>query len=254
MFNFGSDDKEELEENMQEIKGMIQGDKQRQTQEDQGFDGFDDLGSDSDQGNFQPGQQNNQKQSHERNNTQEQASSGQSFGNQDFSGGQQDSLEQNSQSTSQSSQSRSTPSQATSQTDTQPRSEPQRPSQSRNQQASEPQSSADTGISDDFSNPAGDSSGQDSRKEVIRSEPKNPKSKKKPGSDEPLFLREEQFRDVREMIEEMGYLAQELQGNLDDMRDGIRREKENARDVRELVEAYSDRRGEIEESIKKGQK
>lgn len=93
---------------------------------------------------------------------------------------------------------------------------------------------------------------EDTRREVIRSEPK--KEVKKKTSDEPLFLKEEEFREVREMVEEMSYLSREMQDNLDRMKKSVRKERETSKNVNELIEAYSERRSTIETTIETGQK
>lgn len=266
MFNFGSDDKEELEQNMQEIKGMIQGEQNRQNDQ-QGFDDFSDFGNpgqeqrnqqdmkngfnpqDQSQGNNNFGEQQNRNNSNTSNQASQQSANAQGKNNQNFpQSTQQDSFEQEfgaeastAKPQSQVGEKIKVPGQPSQNQNSQSQGAPATTSQKdiQNQSSQEPEQEKVSKRSvENHSDRQVVSSSQDSR----------------PSADEPLFLREENFVNVREMIEEMGYLAQELQQNLDEMKDTVRKEKEYSRDAREVVEAYSDRREDIEDIIKTGQK
>jgi len=71
--------------------------------------------------------------------------------------------------------------------------------------------------------------------------------------DEPLFLREEQFTDIREMVEEMSYLTQEMGQKVDRMKKTVRNERDISKDSEELVQAFTQRRSKIESTINSGQ-
>jgi len=66
---------------------------------------------------------------------------------------------------------------------------------------------------------------------------------------EPLFLGEEEFNKIREMVEEMTYLTQEMDQKVKNMKRNVREEKDTSRDSRELSKAFDERRREIKSVI-----
>jgi len=277
MFNFGSDDKEELQENMQEIKGMIQGDNNRQS--DSGFDGLDGFDQNSSgnnqgyqQGMNQGGEQNfsnNSEQNDQGQNNQIQGmnqQSSQDFGNEDnqdnFSGNNNSSMNQGGSQTGTDDFDPFAPDEDE-QMESQVGQKVKVPGQS-NTGPTNQQNSPDNGelVDADEEDNSSSERSEESISRNVRNTRRNPQERnqdskkldRRPSADEPLFLKEENFVDVREMIEEMGYLARELQENLDEMKETVHKEKEYARDAQEVVNAYSDRRGDIEDIIRTGQK
>ena len=265
MFNFGSDDKEELQENMQEIKGMIQGDKNKNRQSDSGFDSFDGFDQDSSGHDRNSSQGFNQNTGQDMNQGFSGGNGNQNMDTQnrqgkddtpDFGGGDQESFTEN--------QNQGQIAQEQDEFDPfAPSDEDQTESQVGQRVKVPGQTESTTQISDGNNNENMDrgSQEQESEKESSNSKARNisrsssiGSKDNRPSADEPLFLREENFVDVREMIEEMGYLARELQENLDEMKETVHKEKEYARDAQEVVNAYSDRRGDIEDIIETGQK
>ncbi len=71
---------------------------------------------------------------------------------------------------------------------------------------------------------------------------------------ETLFLREEEFRSIRERLEEMNYLTQEMEDSMKSMKKTVRRERDVSKNAKELVNAFSDRRSGVESTIESGQK
>jgi hypothetical protein len=67
--------------------------------------------------------------------------------------------------------------------------------------------------------------------------------------DEPLFLREAEFNKIREMIEGMTYLTEEMDQKVKDMKRNVREEKGAYGDSRELSKAFDERRREIKSVI-----
>lgn len=223
MFNIGSDDKENLQENMKEIKSMIQEDQGQQQDSGLTPDGLDSS----------PSGQRNQQQTPQQQNSRQRSDSG---GREDF-GDRNRSAE---------SELGTGPGQAQRRT-------PQQNQQSQSREKPDVSRGFDTSSGEQdktVQHSAAASSKQnsgDEQRKVIR-------SKKKEGSDEPIFLGEQEFRDVREMVEEMSYLSQEMQESLEKMKSGVREERENSRSVQDLIEAYSKRRKKMESSIKSAQK
>ena len=278
MFNFGSDDKEELQENMQEIKGMIQGDKDRQS--DSGFDGFDGFDQES-SGNNQGSQQgmnqgreqnfsNNSQQNNQNQGMNQEASQGFGNGNNQnnnnqnsFSKIDNSGLDQGKSNTGSDDFDPFAPNE-----DEQMESQVGQRVKVPGQSNTGPANQQSTPDNSEVVNPDGEENNSNSERNEesisknVRNTRRNPQERnqdsnkldRRPSADEPLFLREENFVDVREMIEEMGYLARELQENLDEMKETVHKEKEYARDAQEVVNAYSDRRGDIEDIIKTGEK
>lgn len=273
MFNFGSDDKEELQENMQEIKGMIQGDKNDNRQGGGGFDGLEGF----DQGNS--GEQSQRSQSQVGQN-QGQPSKSTQGSNQGLNQNSQELGGQNSEGDFSQNDNLSQGNKNAQQEDF----DPFAPDENEQKESQVGQRVKVPGQPGSNSNPDQNANDnvvrEDSEPDVSKSSNKNQEKAKRneavtgkitesresnsstreinrndgPSADEPLFLREENFVDVREMIEEMGYLARELQENLDGMKETVHKEKEYAKDAQEVVNAYSDRRGDIEDIIKTGQK
>ncbi|MBY6293764.1 hypothetical protein GLU60_00020 [Nanohaloarchaea archaeon H01] len=79
--------------------------------------------------------------------------------------------------------------------------------------------------------------------------PDTSNQEEEPIPDEPLFLREEEFDKIREMVEEMTYLTQEMDQKVKDMKRNVREEKDTSRDSRELSKAFDERRREIKSVI-----
>lgn len=198
MFDLGSDDKKELQENMKEIKNLIDDEGKKKSQSKNRNQG---VG----QGNKRS-QENNKSQGK----AQEESSntSLESLNNNNNNEG----LGRNSTEKTQSGKSHETP-----------------PNQ-------------DNIINDDESSSKSStpSNGEDSKNKEI-------------SHDEPLFLREEQFTDIREMVEEMSYLTQEMSQKIDRMKKTVRNERDISKDSEELVQAFTQRRSKIESTIKSGQ-
>jgi hypothetical protein len=224
MFNIGSDDKENLQENMKEIKSMIQEDQGQQQDSGLTPDGLDSS----------PSGQRNQQQTPQQQNSRQRSDSGgqEGFGDRNRSsesglGTGPGQAQRRTQQQNQQSQSR------------------EKPDVSRGFDTSSGEQ--DKPVQQSAAAASSKQNSSDEQRKVIR-------SKKKEGSDEPIFLGEQEFRDVREMVEEMSYLSQEMQESLEKMKSGVREERENSRSVQDLIEAYSKRRKKMESSIKSAQK
>jgi hypothetical protein len=226
MFNLGSNDKEELQENMQEIKNLIQGD------EEGGASGQ--SGMDLDSGGM----------------NQSQGQSNQSLGNagqsQNQGGSFEDRVRQNHEQEQQQNQSPpgnfSTPDQESGnqQTQSQNQGQGQQPSQEQllNQDSQ------------------GGNQQQESQRQQNQGQQQTQitESHGTASPEEPMFLREEDFLSVEEMIEEMTYLTQEMEDSLDQLKKTVNKERNTTKDALDLVQAFSQRRSEIESTIESGQK
>lgn len=244
MFNLGSDDKDELQENMKEIKDMIQredrGSQNREVgdsfgDETQDFGANQDTGFDQDTPSVpesSPGR-NQEKTSPTVNQEQPQS--------------QSQSRRQENHSSERDSMDAGIPDRGVQKSQDQ---ESQRRKQPENEKTS--QSPGNREVVEQHSQDRQQQEEEDSRREIIRSEPKKKVEDKK--SREPLFLNEDEFREVREMVEEMSYLSREIQDNLDRMKKSVRKERENSKNINELIDAYSERRSSIETAIETGQK
>jgi hypothetical protein len=214
MFNLGSNNKDDLEENMEEIKNLIQNGEdsnQQGSEPDGGLGNMDnDLGDDSQGGG--KSFEDRVKESHQREMQQNQNQpESPDIGVPDTSPDQNTQEEQN------------------------------QPSEDQimNQDQSAGQEVRGNQLNREKSE-SGDST---------QSQEQRPSS---PG--DTLFLREEEFRSIRERIEEMNYLAQEMEQSMDKMKKTVRREQETSKNASELVEAFSQRRSEIKSTIESGQK
>ena len=203
MFNLGSNDKEELQENMQEIKNLIQDD------DGAGKPSSNQGGNAGRLGSPNQSQQSQQPQNSFEEKVQQQAEREQQ---------QQDLGDQVDFSQSQSS--------------------------GQSQQAQQP--SQEQVLNKDGEDEQQEQESQDLSRKF------NTQSGSSP--DEPMFLREEEFLNVREMIEEMGYLTKEIENNLDGLKKTVHQERSTSKNAMELVQAFSQRRAEIESTIESGQK
>lgn len=202
MFNLGSNDKEELQENMQEIKNLIQDD------DGAGKPSSNQGGNAGGLGSPNQSQQNQQPQNSFEEKVQQSAEKEQQdLGDQvDFSQSQSSGQNQQNQ---------------------------QQPSQEQvlnNDDGNDQQEQESQDLSRKFNTQSGSS------------------------PNEPMFLREEEFLNVREMIEEMGYLTKEIENNLDKLKKTVHQERSTSKNAMELVQAFSQRRAEIESTIESGQK
>lgn len=197
MFDLGSDDKKELQENMKEIKNLIddEGKKRSQSQNNNNQDMDQARNQATDQRQKQPDSKNLNSQSDER----DSESSG--IGN----------LRRN---------------------------------QDQDNQSQSPHE--DKVINEEKSSSR--------RPNSSESEKEDDSDENDISGDEPLFLREEQFTEIREMVEEMSYLSQEMGQKVDRMKKTVRNERDISKDSEELVQAFNQRRSKIESTINSGQK
>jgi len=224
MFNLGSNGKNDLEENMEEIKNLIQeGDGQDQeTPEPRN----DNLGGGLSTGS-QP-QQNSQGENRSfedkvrENHEQEQMRKNPGGESMDFS--TSNSNQENSGNLGQ-----------------------ERPSQDQimNKQQNSSQQSERSISSEELKTDISNNSSESGSEQES--------SRPQAGGDT-LFLREEEFRNIRERVEEMNYLTQEMESSMKNMKKTVRRERETSKNAVELVEAFSQRRSDIESTINSGQK
>lgn len=214
MFNLGSNDKEELQENMQEIKNLIQSDEDgagqpSANQQGSSAGGFGSLDQDSpnqqSQDSPQTGFEEKVRESHEREQQQQNQQPPQSPS--DFQTSQQ----------------------------------------GQQRQANNEQPSQEQVLNQE------NSQNSNQKQETGSSKPEINTSSS-PSREEPMFLREEEFLNIREMIEEMGYLTKEMDQNIDDLKKTLHNERNTTKDALDLVQAFSKRRAEIESTIESGQK
>ncbi|EGQ43494.1 MAG: hypothetical protein J07AB43_14850 [Candidatus Nanosalina sp. J07AB43] len=225
MFNIGSNDKEELEENMEEIKNLIGKNKQ----DNQG----DSRGSNSAEMQEKQGSGFGSADGPQADIGSPQASSSQeqgNLGNMSTDSGNENPSNRGQSLTSQREESNPQQSQA-GQNSLQEQEDLQR--QDNLQSRDQPRQ-------DNVLNR--DESGQEQESpDVSNQEESVP--------DEPLFLREEEFDKIREMVEEMTYLTQEMDQKVKNMKRNVREEKDTSRDSRELSKAFDERRREIKSVI-----
>lgn len=230
MFNLGSDDKEDLQENMKEIKNLIDNRGSKQPAQNQGADdsGF----GDSPQSNQESPSNSNQFEQKVRQNAQQERNN-----NPSEDGFGQDLSVKDKGEGLQSNQGRQ-------QTDNE--------LGQRNNQATQ---SGGLGSShSEASQPSNDKViNEEDNQQNSQPEAEAQESRSSPSGNEPLFLREEQFTDIREMIEEMSYLTQEMGQKVDRMKKTVRDERDTSKDSSELVEAFNQRRAKIRSTIESGQ-
>lgn len=65
----------------------------------------------------------------------------------------------------------------------------------------------------------------------------------------PLFLRQKKFLRAKQMIEEMLYLAEDMERTVNDLEAGIKEDQEIEHDVRGLLKEFEDNRGSVEDII-----
>ena len=232
MFNLGSNGKNDLEENMEEIKNLIEeGDSEAPSQDagprgnaPEGLSG--DLGesSESDGKSFQ----DRVRENHEQEMAQNQSSE-----NMDFSGSTEDSNQGFGQESADVGQ--------------------REPSQEQimNQDSSGQEMQNQ---SQDVENSLKSNSMRNQGNSSNSQEDTNQDSEIKSSPSETLFLREEEFRSIRERLEEMNYLTQEMEDSMKSMKKNVRRESDISKNAKELVNAFSDRRSGVESTIESGQK
>jgi len=239
MFNLGSDDKKELQENMKEIKSLIDG-KEGQQEPEGGLD----FGNEQESGSQSSPNLSNQdqgapNQQNPQNNT----------------GGNTDNLNKNgmgngrgnTQMNQQSNQSSQQAAKSNQRSNSFTEESTVNQNNLRNQQ-----NDADRGKENE--NVLSEREVRNQRQNQNSNSSKDESSDgKKISSNEPLFLREEQFTDIREMVEEMSYLTQEMGQKVDRMKKTVRNERDISKDSDELVEAFTQRRSKVESTIKSGQ-
>lgn len=213
MFNFGSDEKEGLEENMEEIKDMIQDGKkegsrpldEREMKEEVN-DESGDLGE-SDMGNSNSSMSGSSLSQQDRPEVPSLQDEG---GNEQETG---------------------------------------------NNGPRQPERDQIINDGDSGDNLSLDRQNQDEEKEKNTKEPQQRKGPDiNQGNQGTLFLKEEEFRNVRERLEEMNYLTQEMQSSVDSLRNNVRREQDTSQNAKELMDSFEERRSEIESTIESGQK
>ena len=231
MFNLGSDDKDELQENMKEIKNLIdKGSSEDQKQQDLGLD---------DKG-FGGNRQNDNSTQFEQNTQQEQSGQQQQGNTSSGLGEGESGFDQNmSDDTQHNFPGEENQNAGNSMQDSQPGNNMQSRGNGLGGGQSTQQPSGDKLINEDEDN--------------TESSPAEPEESIERSEDEPLFLREEQFNDVREMVEEMHYLTQEMGQKVDRMKKTVRNERDISKDSEDLVQAFSQRRSKVKSTINSGQ-
>ncbi len=69
----------------------------------------------------------------------------------------------------------------------------------------------------------------------------------------PLFIRRQKFERAREMITEMLYQAQEMEDVVNHLESGLQRDHETEREIKDLVHHFEDNRGQVEDIISPGE-
>lgn len=263
MFSFGDKDKEKLKENMEQIKEMVDNgdvpEEGSQQPADELNDGMssenlsdnesleDDFESqdfsqndDFDQG-WEPAEQNNQSQRSDTGHNNNQTQSTQNFGDEPSSGqpqgsGSEEKLERFEEAAEQKSQSFDEPA----------------------QQNQQPQGDS---FDQRFGARESDSSNQDNSSRTP-SAPSNDNIPKPPETKEievpeiekgPLFLKRQKFRKARQMVEEMRYLSDQIQGTLNSLESGIQEDQNIEKNIRNMLHEFESSREEVQGIISPGE-
>lgn len=70
------------------------------------------------------------------------------------------------------------------------------------------------------------------------------------GREEPLFLEVENFEDMKQMVEEMHYLTTEMDDVMNHLEAGIEEDQETVTEAKEIVNEFEERRGKIQKTLK----
>ena len=266
MFNVGSEDKEKLRENMEEIKDLIQGRDEDSSEEfeppqetepspqDNGFDsdtepsnlgsnqndsvnqveqsGGDGFMEESDE-DIDSGIQQNSGDAGFQENNNEEPNMGQDTGN-GFGQREQNQGQQSVQNQGSSNQVQQTPQQNNiEQSNQQQTGNPlqqsaQRQPRDDNQKRNESQVVNSSGMQESNQRNEGRPSGSGSQK---------------------LFLEVERFEKVKDMIDEMQQLTSEIEDTSEDLESQIDRERESENQAQQLLENFSDRKNQVEDVV-----
>jgi hypothetical protein len=227
MFNIGGDDKEKLEENMEEIKKLVNQDSQEpeeaenDTAEEQGSEVHQKLGSPDE--DF--GEPDIQDQDIQQNQAEPELSEPEAQRNEQ--------VEQQGQ-------------------NQQPVNDQQdAPNQKQNVQdqvADEDLDRLHDEIKDQISEIEQD---RDRGRSGAISEPEtHEESASTSGSEEPLFLDVERFEDIRQMVEEMHYLTTELDDVMEHLEAGVEEDQETVGEAGQIVDEFQARRDRIEQTLR----
>ena len=250
MFNIGGDDKEKLEENMEEIKNLISSDqnnqKQQQNEEKEGGNSLKNISEADNNQEFEESISEGFSEIEEE----EEESQAENLQANNLEQGQNTELEQPQDETSlQEPQNISTGVQEDS-------------SNSRNQPEQLPQNNQSRDSQNRKNNSTPQQPQEDVRelqnqiKDQINSLEKE--SRRQEGStssqnkseEEPLFLEVERFEDIRDMVEEMHYLTTEMDDVMESLAAGIQKDQETAGEANQIVGEFQARRDKIEQILR----
>jgi hypothetical protein len=232
MFNVGSEDKEKLRENMEEIKNLIQGKEDNSSQEPPAQEN-NELGSIEDNGiaesnldNNPPLNQSSEDEGFQADNSQGDIELDDSQGSTDFSN--DNTLQDNSS--------------GNLQQDTSSNNLGNQPPASENSFEpgnNEPEQNLGT--------PNNQNKNQFNQQEKKQEEltTNNPSSRKQDRS-EKLFLEVERFEKVKDMIDEMQQLTQDIETTSQDLEEQIDDERESENVAQQLLDNFDDRKREVE--------
>lgn len=273
MFSFGDKDKEKLKENMEQIKEMVDnGDVPENSQQEpeeqldesqvdsstldeqsleEDFENQDFSQDDNFDQGWEPAETNgrNQKTTAPENNNSETTST-QNFGN-NPPAEQQDT----SQSQDKIERFEEVAEQTSSFDEPKPAQQPQN-----NQQSQE--ESFDQKFSGQRTNSSNQGSSSQTSSSSTPSAPSNDNIPKPPETKEievpeiekgPLFLKRQKFRKARQMVEEMRYLSDQIQGTLNNLESGIQEDQKIEKDIRNMLHEFESSREEVQGIISPGE-
>jgi len=250
MFNIGGDDKEKLEENMEEIKNLISNDQEGQQQQntanenrespigdEEGFGGDQEFGEESSEKfsgfendeaspeNFQnsgPAQNSQEDMQGNINPDASRQETSQNINPQEGATGGQENMQPN-----------------------------QRPQGSENGSSQEENSVAEPQDDDVHRRLQNEIKDQiNSIEKETRREGTADEENYNQGSEEPLFLEVERFEDIRDMVEEMHYLTTEMDDVMESLAAGIQQDQETAGEANQIVGEFQARRDKIEQILR----
>jgi hypothetical protein len=242
MFNIGGDDKEKLEENMEEIKNLISNDQNRGNQQQQGGEesgnALNEIGQGSDDQAFDEADSEDFPDLEENKDLLEESETDNT--------GQMENPQPNQAEGEKIQQNASQRGTAGVREDAADAS--RQPNQNRN---------TSTNAQRDTSAEQGQESVEQLQNEIkgqissLEEESQRREETAEGQSEEdPLFLDVERFEDIRDMVEEMHYLTTEMDDVMENLSAGIQQDQETAGEANQIVDEFQARRDKIEQILR----
>ena len=254
MFDLGKGDKEKLEENMEEIKQLVNEGQDTQTQENNDSEDTENFNPDLDTDNFQQTEEETfSEELNSQNNLQDPSDNPQQIGNTNFNPPQQNNQQNNIQNNQQNprqnnpSQNQQNQRQQDQSRQTQKSSELDQEFKAMREEIKNEISSIEETQRIQENQRQEPNSETQQQEELETSQEMEKESFEKP---DPLFLEVENFEDIKQMVEEMHYLTSEMDDVMQHLEAGIKEDKSTVTEANQILKEFQSRSQQIQNTLK----